>query len=151
MKERGEINMSIFNRYCIHFSIFGLIFLIGAIVLIVVDGGELLKPIILMSIIFADVSFVFLMSLLFCSFAKPIKLNLKVNNKTEFLEQLNKMSEKKWGRKQIEQVDDKLCYRFGNKYKDWLVTPMEISFDDNICSILVPSYYQEEIYKLNNN
>lgn len=86
--------MSTFNRYCIHFSIFGFIFLIGAIVLIVADGGELLNPIFLISIIFADAGFVFLMSLLYCSFAKPVKLNLKVDNKTEFLEQLNEVSEK---------------------------------------------------------
>lgn len=91
---RGKIVMSTFNRYCIHFSIFGFIFLIGAIVLIVADGGELLNPIFLISIIFADAGFVFLMSLLYCSFAKPVKLNLKVDNKTEFLEQLNEVSEK---------------------------------------------------------
>ena len=140
--------MSVFNRYCISLSIFGGIFFVGMIALMVADGGELLDPFFLTVMVFVYICFVFFMSLLFYSFAKPVQINLKVDNKEYFLKQVSEISEKKWGRKQIEEHDGKWCYKFGNRYKDWLVTPMEILFDENECVILVPSYYAEQIYKI---
>lgn len=52
--------MSVFNRYCISLSIFGGIFFVGMIALMVADGGELLDPFFLTVMVFVYLCFVFL-------------------------------------------------------------------------------------------
>lgn len=76
-------------------SIFGGIFFVGMIVLMIADGGELLDP------FFLTVCFVFFMSLLFYSFAKPVQINLKVDNKEYFLKQVSEISEKNGGENRL--------------------------------------------------
>ena len=51
--------------------------------------------------IFLTVCFVFFMSLLFYSFAKPVQINLKVDNKEYFLKQVSEISEKNGGENRL--------------------------------------------------
>ena len=144
--------MNTFGRYCIHFSLIGLVILISAIVLMVADGGDMLTPIMLIGISFSELLFIFFMSLLFTYLAKPITLTIKVKDKQSFLEQISIVSEKKWGRKQIQtNEDDIYCYGFVNKYKDWLSTSVKMEFDNNDCYITIPNSYREDIIVISNS
>ena len=82
-------------------SIFGGIFFVGMIVLMIADGGELLDPFFLTVMVFVYICFVFFMSLLFYSFAKPVQINLKVGNKEYFLKQVSEISEKNGGENRL--------------------------------------------------
>lgn len=140
--------MSTLNRYIIHFGLIGLVVLLVGIVLMIADGGELLKPIMLITITLLDACFVFLMALFYNSFAKPVLVTIMIENKTEFLAQLEEISARKWGRKVVVTGEDKVYFKFGNRYKDWLTTPIKLSFQDNRCRVLLPSYYEEDILRI---
>lgn len=44
-----------------------------------------------------------------------------------------------------------LTFMFGNKYKDWLATPIELIEDTNGYSLYLPSAYVEDIKYLCND
>ena len=137
--------MKTINRYLLTFGMIGILAFIIILTLIVMDDCKLLKPIMLITISLSDLIFVLLMSLLFNSLAKPITYSLQIDNREKFIAIVSDTSIRKWGRKVIKEDKNYISYKFGNKYKDWLTTPMEIKFDGNKAFIIMPNYYKEDI------
>ena len=135
--------MRTFNRYFVHFMGIGAMILLVAVLLLVADGGELLVPIFMIALISVDTCFVVLMTIIFSSMAKPQKIKLKTED--NIVKKIERISREKWGRKIIIQKENTTRFMFGNKYKDWLATPIELIEDTNGYSVYLPSAYVEEI------
>ena len=121
--------MRTFNRYFVHFMGIGAMILLVAVLLLVADGGELLVPIFMIALISVDTCFVVLMTIIFSSMAKPQKIKLKTED--NIVKKIERISREKWGRKIIIQKENTTRFMFGNKYKDWLATPIELIEDTN--------------------
>lgn len=135
--------MRTFNRYFVHFMGIGAMILLVAVLLLVADGGELLVPIFMIALISVDTCFVVLMTIIFSSMAKPQKIKLKTED--NIVKKIERISREKWGRKIIIQKENTTRFMFGNKYKDWLATPIELIEDTNGYSAYLPSAYVEDI------
>lgn len=135
--------MRTFNRYFVHFMGIGAMILLVAVLLLVADGGELLVPIFMIALISVDTCFVVLMTIIFSSMAKPQKIKLKTED--NIVKKIERISREKWGRKIIIQKENTTRFMFGNKYKDWLATPIELIEDTNGYSVYLPSAYVEDI------
>ena len=131
--------MRTFNRYFVHFMGIGAMILLVAVLLLVADGGELLVPIFMIALISVDTCFVVLMTIIFSSMAKPQKIKLKTED--NIVKKIERISREKWGRKIIIQKENTTRFMFGNKYKDWLATPIELIEDTNGYSVYLPSAY----------
>ena len=129
--------MRTFNRYFVHFMGIGAMILLVAVLLLVADGGELLVPIFMIALISVDTCFVVLMTIIFSSMAKPQKIKLKTED--NIVKKIERISREKWGRKIIIQKENTTRFMFGNKYKDWLATPIELIEDTNGYSVFLPS------------
>lgn len=129
--------MRTFNRYFVHFMGIGAMILLVAVLLLVADGGELLVPIFMIALISVDTCFVVLMTIIFSSMAKPQKIKLKTED--NIVKKIERISREKWGRKIIIQKENTTRFMFGNKYKDWLATPIELIEDTNGYSVYLPS------------
>ena len=140
--------MSTFNRYLLHFAMIGTTAFVIFIVLIIIDGGSLLNPVMLITTSLSIACFVLFMTLFFYIWAKPVSVTLKVDEKQEFIKAVTRIARIKWGRKTVIKSDDNVSFRFGRKYKDWLVTPAELKFEEDKCVVFIPSYYEEDILKL---
>ena len=106
--------MNTFERYGIHF---------GAIVLV-------------LTILFSDLLFVFFMTLFFSIMAKPVVMNISINDKEKFMEAVDNVSKKKWGRVQRCCEEGKSYrYVFISKYKEWLTTDVTVKIEDDRCQI----------------
>lgn len=141
--------MRTFNRYFIHFMGIGIIFFLAALLLIILDGGELLVPIFLIALTFVDICFVVLMTLVFSSMAEPRKVRLIADDDT--IKALEHLAQKKWGRKQTIQEENITRFTFGNKYKDWLATPIELVKNKNAYILYLPSSYVEDVKSVCDN
>lgn len=135
--------MRTFNRYFVHFMGIGAMILLVAVLLLVADGGELLVPIFMIALISVDTCFVVLMTIIFSSMAKPQKIKLKTED--NIVKKIERISREKWGRKIIIQKENTTRFMFGNKYKDWLATPIELIEDTNGYSVYLPLAYVEDI------
>lgn len=135
--------MRTFNRYFVHFMGIGAMILLVAVLLLVADGGELLVPIFMIALISVDTCFVVLMTIIFSSMAKPQKIKLKTED--NIVKKIERISREKWGRKIIIQKENTTRFMFGNKYKDWLATPIELIEDTNGYCVYLPSAYVEDI------
>lgn len=131
--------MRTFNRYFVHFMGIGAMILLVVVLLLVADGGELLVPIFMIALISVDTCFVVLMTIIFSSMAKPQKIKLKTED--NIVKKIERISREKWGRKIIIQKENTTRFMFGNKYKDWLATPIELIEDTNGYSVYLPSAY----------
>lgn len=135
--------MRTFNRYFVHFMGIGAMILLVVVLLLVADGGELLVPIFMIALISVDTCFVVLMTIIFSSMAKPKKIKLKTED--NIVKKIERISREKWGRKIIIQKENTTRFMFGNKYKDWLATPIELIEDTNGYSVYLPSAYVDDI------
>lgn len=144
--------MNTFERYGIHFGAIGGTVFVLIILLMILDGGELLIPVLVLTILFSDLLFVFFMTLLFSIMAKPVVMNISINDKEKFMEAVDNVSKKKWGRVQRCCEEGKSYrYVFTSKYKDWLTTDVTVKIEDDRCQIVVPNLYQEDIIKIIQN
>lgn len=91
--------MRTFDRYFINFMCIGLAVLAITIILFAIDGGELLVPVFILAVIFADMIFVVGMSLVFSIMAAPKMLKFTVDENMDIEEKILKVAEQKWKRK----------------------------------------------------
>ena len=140
--------MSTFNRYLLHFGMIGTAGFVVFVTLILVDGGSLFNPFMLITTSLSIACFVLFMTLFFYVWAKPVSVTVRVEEKQEFVKAVKRIARIKWGRKTVIESDDSVSFRYGNKYKDWLVTPAELNFNEDKCVVNIPSYYEEDILKL---
>ncbi|PHU33881.1 hypothetical protein [Pseudobutyrivibrio ruminis] len=141
--------MNTFNRYLIHFGIIGSVVFIIFFILIMIDGGKLVNPLFLSVIVLLDLFFVFFMTLFFYAVAKPVSITFTVKDRQALINELSEVASKKWKRNNKVETKETCSFEFGNKYKDWLATPIEFIFEDEKCTAIVPSYYQEDVLRIN--
>lgn len=106
-------------------------------------------PIFLIALTFVDICFVVLMTLVFSSMAEPRKVRLIADDDT--IKALEHLAQKKWGRKQTIQEENITRFTFGNKYKDWLATPIELVKNKNAYILYLPSSYVEDVKSVCDN
>ncbi|SHJ66851.1 hypothetical protein [Pseudobutyrivibrio xylanivorans] len=143
--------MSTFNRYLLHFGMIGTAGFAIFVALVSVDGGILFSPSMLITTSLSIACFVLFMTLFFYVWAKPVSVTVRVEEKQEFVKAVKRIARIKWGRKTVVESDDSVSFRYGNKYKDWLVTPAELNFNEDKCVVSIPSNYEEDILRLKFN
>ena len=141
--------MNTFNRYLIHFGIIGIVTFVIFFVLILIDGGKLVNPLFLLVIVLLDLFFVFFMTLFFYAVAKPVSITFTVKDRQALINELSEVASKKWKRNNKVETKETCSFKFGNKYKDWLTTPIDFIFEEEKCTAIVPSYYQEDVLRIN--
>ncbi|MCR4567519.1 MAG: hypothetical protein K5769_05680 [Pseudobutyrivibrio sp.] len=141
--------MNTLNRYIIHSGIIGISALIIFIILLILDGGELIQPFFMSVVVLLDMFFVFSMALFFYALAKPVTITFTVKDRQVLINKLSEVASKKWKRNNKVETKETCSFKFGNRYKDWLTTPIEFIFDEEKCMAIVPSYYQEDVLRIN--
>lgn len=141
--------MNTFNRYLIHFGIIGIVTFVIFFVLILIDGGKLVNPLFLLVIVLLDLFFVFFMTLFFYAVAKPVSITFTVKDRQALINELSEVASKKWKRNNKVETKETCSFKFGNKYKDWLTTSIDFIFEEEKCMAIVPSYYQEDVLRIN--
>lgn len=137
--------MRTFERYFINFMCIGLAVLAIIIILLAIDGGELLVPVFLVAVTFADMLFVVGMSFVFSIMAAPRTLKFAADENMDIEEKILRIAEQKWRRKRVIKEDGRMKIIFGNKYKDWLTTSVELIKKENFYTLNLPSAYVEDV------
>lgn len=137
--------MRTFDRYFIHFMIIGLAALLIGIILLAADRGELLVPVFLVAITFVDMIFVMIMTCVFSAVAAPKTIRFKIDKDIVVEEKILEIAKKKWKRNKVVETNDKVKYLFGNRYKDWLTTGIELIKKEDYYILNLPSAYIEDI------
>ena len=139
--------MNTFNRFAIYYgSITGGIFTV-LVVLMAVDGGKLLQPIMLITLSLSFLLFVLMMSLLSYGLAKPEILSIEITDIDRFKNDLSVLANK-CGRKTIVEKENEIAFQYSDKFRNWVATPMILKKKGNVYDILAPNVTLNEIKRL---